>query len=158
MEKVYCSDLRTSFSDAMGLEFNHDAQSWLVNWLLSKHNITQAECVCRATWLFAVAAWLFLGDNKAVCTHVCVMLMPATNNKWSGNRSIEKCVCVHVSAPVSHPPGTSIHLQCTQNALIFCWPFFIRICFVLCTQPFPLLFFIVLMSLLLLFIVDIVST
>lgn len=49
MEKVYCSDLGTSFSDVMGLEFNHDAPSWLVNWLLSKYNITQAECVCRAT-------------------------------------------------------------------------------------------------------------
>lgn len=33
-------------------------------------------------------------------------------------------VCVHITVLVSWPPSTSIHLQCTKNALIFCSPFF----------------------------------
>lgn len=70
MEKVYCSDLGTSLSDVRGLEFNHDAQSWLVNWLLSKHNIKQAECVsCHMT--VCGCSMTFFFETTKQYAHMC---------------------------------------------------------------------------------------
>lgn len=70
MEKVYCSDLGTSLSDVRGLEFNHDAQSWLVNWLLSKHNIKQAECVSCHMTVCGCSMTFFLETTKQYA-HMC---------------------------------------------------------------------------------------
>lgn len=59
----------------------------------------------------------FIGGNKEVYTHVCLLLIPSMSNKRSSNRSVEKergtSLCppwVHACTGRWPPKDTSFHL------------------------------------------------